>query len=64
MPPEATLAPPEPVRTFPPTQRIIGREMHGACAAVKLECGHVADVPAYALAARCSSCRPIEVLRG
>lgn len=69
MPPEpdvATLAPPAP-RAFQPTQRIVGREIHGARTVVDLECGHHADVPAAEGAmpsARCSRCEPIEVPRG
>jgi hypothetical protein len=55
-----------PVRTFQPTQRIVGREIHGERAAVALECGHVADVPAgeALLCLNCQTCKPIEVLRG
>jgi hypothetical protein len=55
-----------PVRTFQPTQRIVGREIHGDRAAVELECGHVADVPvAEALVClNCRTCKPIGVLRG
>jgi hypothetical protein len=63
MPPDAALLEP-PMRTFAPTRRIIGRELHGDLAAVKLECGHVLAVAATAIAARCAACRPIEVLRG
>lgn len=60
----AAAAPSPAVRTFQPIQRVVAVEVHGARAAAKLECGHVADAPAKALAVRCSACHPIEVLRG
>ncbi len=54
-----------PARTFAPIQQVIGREVHGERAAVKLECGHVTDLEALHLvvATSCPACRPIEVIR-
>jgi hypothetical protein len=62
----AAIAPAPAVRTFQPTQRIVGREIRGERAAVELECGHVADVPAgeALVALNCQTCKPIEVLHG
>ncbi len=52
-----------PVRTFAPIQQVIGREVRGERAAVKLECGHVTDIEALHLvvATSCAVCPPIEV---
>lgn len=64
MPRESATAAPSPLRTFAPTRRIIGREIHGNRVVDHLECGHMADRPytGFQISRRCEQCLPIEAL--